>query len=175
VCGVLLFPRLQQEYVMRKLSLSEWSSVAQIVSAVAVFTSLVYLGVQVEQNTAEMRSANRQQLVSRAHSGVMMTATSPELATLFAKATSGTPLTAVEQTQYGYAVRAVLYDVQEAYLLHEEGRLDDGYWDTRAASIRAYMRQAPAGAVYSRDKAAGTLHAGFVQWLDGALLETRRD
>lgn len=69
----------------------------------------------------------------------------------------------------------MLYDIQEAYFLHEEGRLDDGYWDTRAASILAYMRQDPARAVYGRDKAAGTLHARFVQWLDGALQETRRD
>jgi hypothetical protein len=70
---------------MRKLNLSEWASVGEIISAVAVVTSLVYLGAQVEQNTAEVRSANRQQLVSRAHLGVMMTATSPELATLFAR------------------------------------------------------------------------------------------
>lgn len=36
---------------MRKLSLSEWASVAEVISAVAVVASLIYLAIQVRENT----------------------------------------------------------------------------------------------------------------------------
>jgi len=74
-----------------------------------------------------------------------------------------------EQMQYGYAVRGVLYDVQEAYLLYQEGGLDDGYWKTRAASILAYLAQEPACKIYRQDKSKGILHSDFVRWLDSSM------
>jgi len=152
-----------------ELSLSDWASLGEVVSAIAVVVSVLYVGLQVSRNTREIRAANRQQLVNRAHLGVMRVSTSSELAALFAKAADNAELTRAEKMQFGYAVRAVLYDVQEAYLLYREGGLDDCYWSTRAASIRAYLGQAPAREVYARDRELGTLHAEFVHWLDSVL------
>jgi hypothetical protein len=156
---------------MWKLNLSDWASLGEIVGAIAVVISLLYLGLQVSRNTRETRAANRQQLVNRAHLGAMRVSTDSELAELFAKAADGAGLTKRESMQYSYAVRAVLYDVQEAYLLHQEGGLDEGYWDTRAASILAYMRQEMAREVYLQHKSLGTLHVDFVRWLDSAMRE----
>ena len=44
---------------MRRLSLSEWASIAEIIGAVAVVLSLIYVGVQVQENTSEVRESNR--------------------------------------------------------------------------------------------------------------------
>jgi len=155
--------------------LSEWASVAELVSAIAVVVSLLYVGFQINQNTNEVRAANRQQLVSRAHSAVTAIATSPELAGIMAKVGEGSTLTSTELSQYGYLVRGVLYDVQEAYLLYQEGRLGEEYWNTRAALVEAYLAQTPARNVYHRDKSLGALHPEFVQWLDSALEERYGD
>ena len=154
---------------MWELSLSDWASFGQIVSAIAVVVSVLYVGLQVSRNTREIRAANRQQLVNRAHLGVMRVSTSSELAALFAKVADGSELTRAERMQFSYAVRAVLYDVQEAYLLYREGGLDECYWSTRAASIQAYLTQVQAREVYARDRALGTLHSEFVHWLDGVI------
>ena len=43
---------------MNKLSLSDWASLAEIVGALAVVISLVYVGVQISENTIEVREAN---------------------------------------------------------------------------------------------------------------------
>jgi hypothetical protein len=51
---------------MRRLTLGEWASIAEIVSAVAVVISLIYVGYQINQNTEEVRASNRQELVDRA-------------------------------------------------------------------------------------------------------------
>ena len=65
----------------------------------------------------------------------------------------------------------MLYDIQEGFLLHQEGRLDDEYWRTRAAIVLAYLSQEEARTLYERDKALGVLHSDYVNWLDGALAE----
>jgi len=40
-----------------KLKLAEWASIAEIIGAVAVIVSLIYVGLQVNDNTAAVRSA----------------------------------------------------------------------------------------------------------------------
>jgi hypothetical protein len=127
---------------------------------------LLYVGYQINENTGEVRAANRQQLVNRAHLATMGFATNPEIAGVMAKVADGAELTPLEQSQYAFSVRAVLYDVQEAFLLHREGRLSEEYWNTRTALILDYLAQTPAYDAYLEVKSRGLLHAEFVQWLD---------
>ncbi|GMV07530.1 MAG: hypothetical protein AMXMBFR53_38050 [Gemmatimonadota bacterium] len=136
----------------------------------AVVVSLVFVGVQVRENTAEIRATNRQELVNRAHQATSSVALDPALAEILAKVQLADSLTPTEAIQYGYFVRAVLYDVQEAFLLNQEGRLDDDYWETRAAIARAYLAQPLARQVYERDREQGTLLPQFVSWVEGAVV-----
>ena len=156
---------------MTKLRLSDWANIAEVVGALAVVLSLIYVGIQVRDNTEAVRASNRQQLVDRAHSATNNAATSPELAAAIAKLSRGEMLTPAEHVQYSFFVRAMLYDVQEAYLLYREGRLDERYWKTRSALFSAYMEQSLAQEVYSRDKGQGVLHQDFVTWADSVLQE----
>ena len=93
-------------------------------------------------------------------------ATSPELAAVIAKVGDGSGLDRREELQYAYFIRSLLYDVQEAYLLHREGRLHAEYWDTRSSIFVTYMQSGAALDVYRRDKALGVLHDAFVGWAD---------
>ena len=151
---------------MTKLRLSDWASIAEVVGAIAVVISLLYVGVQINANTAEVRSANRQELVNRSFTATSNAASSPELASALSKAADGAPLTRQELSQYEYFVRSMLYDVQEAYLLFIEGHLDESYWNTRAAIFEAYVANELAPDVYRRDKKLGVLHGDFVEWVD---------
>ena len=47
---------------MKKLSLSQWSDLSQVVSAVAVVASLIYVGFEIRQNTEASRAATRQSI-----------------------------------------------------------------------------------------------------------------
>jgi hypothetical protein len=153
-----------------KLSLSEWANLAEVVGAGAVVVSLIFVGVQVRENTDEIRATNRQQLVGRAHEATRSFAQDPGLAAVLAKVEKSEPLSDVETVQYGYLIRATLYDVQEAFVLNREGRLDDAYWATRSAVAKAYLAQPLAREVYERDKAQGTLIPDFTDWVDQAVL-----
>ena len=151
------------------MKLEQWASVAEIVSAAAVIVSLIYVGYQINQNTKEVRASNRQELVNRAVDATRDLAINPEVAAVIAKARNNENLNDRERTQYGYVIRSVLYDVQEAFLLHREGRLDDGYWETRGALTRVYLKSEAARAVYETEKGQGILHTEFVEWIDSQL------
>lgn len=154
--------------------LSDWASIAEVVSAVAIVLSLLYVGYQIRENTIEVRATNRQQLITRAMDATADSAR-PDISGLIVKASEGENLSAVERTQYGYVVRRVLYDVQEAYLLNLEGRLDEEYWDTRASIVLAYLEPMAARDIYHRDVSIGALHPDFVRWLNDALTERYGD
>ena len=159
---------------MANQKLSDWASIAEVVSAIAIVLSLLYVGVQIRENTIEVRATNRQELITRAMSATANSA-SPEISGVVTKAAEGTALTSVERTQFGYIVRTLLYDVQEAYLLHAEGRLDEAYWNTRASIVLAYLEPAVAREIYRRDSSIGALHPDFVNWLDSAIGERYGD
>jgi hypothetical protein len=154
---------------MTKLRLTDWASLVEMVGAIGVVISLIYVGVQVRANTDEIRATNRQQLIGRAHSATTSASRNPELADAFAQLSEGKELAPAEMIQYGYFVRALVYDVQEAFLLMEEGRLDEAYCDTRAALFSTYVSQETARDIYDRDKQIGLLHERFVVWADGEL------
>ena len=98
-------------------------------------------------------------------------ASSPALAVALTKAAEGATLTPQELSQYTYFVRGMQYDIQEAYLLYIEGRLDEAYWQTRAAIFRAYMEASADREVYRQGKALDLLHTDFVAWADQVLGE----
>jgi hypothetical protein len=153
----------------KRLTLSEWASIAEVIGAIGVVISLIYVGIQVSENTDEIRATNRQQLIGRAHSATNRIASSPDLSQAISNLVNGDPLTPSQQIQYGFFVRGMVYDVQEAFLLHQEGRLDEAYWKTRSALIVSYMTQDLARGIYIRDKALGLLHEDFVLWADQVL------
>ena len=47
---------------MKKYSLTEWSAIAEIVASVAVVISLLFVGFQVQRNTAELQAAQSNDL-----------------------------------------------------------------------------------------------------------------
>ena len=151
------------------MKLREYALVAEILSAIAVVVSLIFVGYQVNQNTNEIRASNRQQITTMAMSATLSVSTSPELAEAIAKIQKGDALSLAEETQYGYFVRGLLLDIQNAYLLYLEGRLDSQYWDTRSAILLAYLGQPLALSIYQRDKSIGSLDSRFVEWLDNQI------
>jgi hypothetical protein len=154
---------------MLKKTLDDWGRIAEIVSAVAVIISLVYVGYQVNENTGEIRASNRQQLVNRSVDATMSFATNTDIAGVLAKVRTGGELDDKEYTQFSYVVRGVLYDVQEAFLLHREGRLDEGYWSTREKLIVSYLDPPIASHIYEENRLRGVLHPEYIRWLDAVL------
>jgi len=51
---------------MAKRQLSDWASIAEIISALAVVASLLYVGFEIQRNTKVGLASNRQVIAARA-------------------------------------------------------------------------------------------------------------
>lgn len=70
---------------MRRLSLNEWASLAEIAGTVAVVISLMFVVLSVNRNTAELRAANDAFIYEQSDSMMATIAADPVLAERYAK------------------------------------------------------------------------------------------
>lgn len=115
---------------------STTSRVGRLLSSLAVIASLVFVGLQVRQNTVALREQTRQGLADRDAQTIYSVAENPELArawtlmwqrdTLAARA-----LTMADSTQARWAMWGMLRMVEHAYLQVDEGVLPE-------SSLRGY-------------------------------------
>lgn len=115
---------------------STTSRVGRLLSALGVIVSLVFVGLQVRQNTEALRAQTRQGLADRDAQVIYSIADNPALArawtltwqrdTLAARA-----LTMADSTQARWAMWGMLRFVEHAYLQVDEGALPE-------SSLRGY-------------------------------------
>ena len=64
------------------MKLKEFALWAEIISAAAIVTSLIFVGIQINQNTASIESSNRESIVLRMQNMLLARATNADLAKL---------------------------------------------------------------------------------------------
>ena len=96
-------------------------AIGEIVGGTAVVMTLVYVAIQIKQNTATSRA----QAISQVNSqyGALMTqiATNESLAKIYRKATEGGHLEPDETVRYTAYLSAFFAFLEELYLLHQSG------------------------------------------------------
>jgi hypothetical protein len=81
---------------MRKLSLGEWSSLAEVVASMAVVVSLVFVGFSINQNSHILKASNDSLIFEIQDSIMSQLAGDPVLASILVKLESGEEITAIE-------------------------------------------------------------------------------
>ena len=105
-------------------------AVGEIIGAIAVVLSLLYVGRQVRQNNTMARGQLRQELSSERGVWAMAIATSPELSATFSKVHFHGLLrdqaNDLERTQMSYALSACIAQIQLAFEQAKEGIITQG-------------------------------------------------
>lgn len=118
---------------------SNWvkvSAIAEIVSSIAILLTLIYLAMQVNQNTDALRAQSRQALLDSVHS---------ELATMFEnpdvimRAIDDEPMSEREQFQFATHFIRVFRSREFSWLQWQDGTMDDAQWQTEYSVIRLIM------------------------------------
>jgi len=156
---------------MTKRTLSEWASIAEILSAVAVVASLLYVGYEIQRNTKVGLASNRQAVASRAQELALYSAETHIYRLLFDSTGDTIELTEAEEDRLTAYIGALLRTTEEAFLLHRDGFLDDEYFGTRAGVMLAALRSDRARRVYTQTKELGFYTSDFVVWADQALAD----
>jgi hypothetical protein len=149
------------------VKLEKWALLAEIVGAVAIVISLVYVGYEVSRNTAEIRASNRQSTAARVQDFALMAANNPDLALAADGRTDPDTLTPIQLMQANWYNIAFFRNSEEAYLQYLDGLLSEEYWNTRAVVTISRARRGVGGAYWQSDKR--NFSPRFREWLDAEL------
>ena len=108
-----------------KRPLSDWAAIAEVVGAVAVVVSLIYVGIQVNDSAQAVRSATANETSASISSWYAQIGSSPQATQIFLDGiTNPTVLSREETAQYIYLLHGLMLQYQTAYYLAQEQTLD---------------------------------------------------
>ena len=152
------------------MSLSDIASLSSAVSSAAVTLSLIYLALQVHQNSKHTRALIHQGRVARIGE-LAMTSADPGIASAIIAATGGNPTPEeVKRWQFAAYCAASFYGWQDSFAQHRKGLLDeDIFIQMRAAVARALSMPAVRAEWETKIKVPGTAFAAFVDEIAATL------
>ena len=114
---------------MRKLNLTEWAAVSEIIGAVAIVISLLFVAYSVNQNTAAMQAGNDDFIYELQYARVRDIVSSPGMASIYVKHRQGEELTAEEQERLYWDKMQELSIWEIAFNRHRDGLFSDQQWE----------------------------------------------
>ena len=116
---------------MRKPTLNEWAQLSEIVAAVAVVISLVYVGVGLRANTSAIRSASVQAITNTSVAGLTAQNSSADLSRIRRIGdVDQSALDEDEQYRYRTLYRQIWLSFQNVYLQRNLEVVGDELWET---------------------------------------------
>ena len=147
------------------MTLSDLGNLGEFIGAIAVVLSLLYLAVQIRQNTRSVRGATYQALVSHAaemNSSLFGEGTVPEI---FLKGRADlSTLSEVECFRFQILVYQVFQSFETMYLLNRDGMLEDTFVKSKLNVLQRWLSQPGIRSVWSERR--GELHPEFVAFVE---------
>ena len=113
----------------RKMKLSDWANVAEIVGAAAVIVTLAYVAVQIDQNTIAVEASTRQGRLDFGWQQSELLITQPGLVNLVREGEQDTNVLNDEERQLFYEFTTWRFATWElTYLEYEDGLIDEETW-----------------------------------------------
>lgn len=148
----------------KKYGLNEFSQIAEIIAAVGVIVSLIYVGSELQENSAAVRAQTSQALIDSSREFVLDIALSEELSEIRQKGEADlSSLTEVEERRFfGILTGNWLY-FQNAWIQWTLGVVDDRIWNSYR-SILCGSLEAP-GNLEMFKRLDGVMDAEFVAYV----------
>jgi len=142
----------------------------ELIGVVAVVASLVFVGLEVRQNSAAVRGATQQQLAAGAREVNALVVGDPTLAELHARSSDladWSSLSPAEQTRLGMWFVALFRVHEDAYYQRMAGNLDPLLWTGWQRSLS--MTLARPNSRYFWSTSAGSFNDDFRALVDSIL------
>jgi hypothetical protein len=133
---------------MRKLGLSEWASLAEIVATVAVVISLLFVVISLERNTATMQAINDNFIYELQYARTRDIVSSPGMASIYVKHRNGEELSAEEQERFFWDKMQELSTWELAFNRHRDGLFSTEWEEVRDFYLEDFQNHVDA--VYAR-------------------------
>ena len=151
------------------MTLSDLGNIGEFISALAVVLSLLYLAVQIRQNTRQVR-ANTFQGVARGWQEFIYNITSDDRAVIWLKgAVDPAALDEDQRARYFLLVRAYLRGYENDYYQYRHGTFDTEPWEGYLNALHADGLSHPGIRLHwTRDR--GNFDSAFVEFIDRELV-----
>jgi hypothetical protein len=150
------------------LKLKEWASIAEIIGAVAVIVSLIYVGVQVNDSASAVRAASANDANIAVQNWYLQVGSDQQTSELFYQSiTSDEPLSAEKEFQFLMTMHAAFLSFQNSHFLAQEGTIDRDLHEALTSAILG-VKDMPGTGRYWRQRKS-YLHPEFVEYVDGLL------
>jgi len=160
-------PQIENRF-MNTYSLSES---IQIISAVGVIASMLYLAIQIKQSTTSARSNTQQQLTERIHNRLLLVATNSELAGLISSDWETTKFTDVQKTQISYWLSAIITDIKGIHTQYKLGLVSKSTLQGRITVIKHGVFKTDI-AVMVWDNIKGESEPEFIRWFEKHIINS---
>jgi hypothetical protein len=159
------------------MSLEEWAAIAEIVGAIAVVITLVYLATQIRQNSNATRSSNATTVLINTQDLAKAPMMDRELADIILRAISNEEELLPAERFAAYAWFYQLLRTGElAHQSYLHGELDPEYWEASMSFYRSYY-QTPGFQSYWAER-RGAFTPGFrnavEEWMSNASIPVTR-
>lgn len=119
---------------------------AEVVGAIGVLASLLYLGIQIRHNSSSVDSSTEDGVVSGFNEINLIIAADPVLASLFTKGLENpSELSDEEATQFSFLFSSYINQYGRLCILYLKGSFPEDRWETYAREL-AYLISTPGGA-----------------------------
>jgi len=148
------------------MSLEQLGLIADIVSAIAIVITLVYLAVQIKDSARSSRSAAVTDATTAMQDFYQELGSNPATSKLFLEAmTNPDALSQQDQFQYLMLMHSCFLGFQRSFFLAREGTLDVALRDSIGTAMHAVNRM-PGMHLYWRQRKA-YFQPEFVEWVEG--------
>jgi len=151
------------------MDLDALGNIGEFVGALGVVASLVYLAVQVRQNTASVRAATFQALAQSYSDFASLIGSDGEVARILHAGSSDPEAgTELERFRFNFLLVAATRRWENAFYQHERGMLDASQWEGLQAGALLSLRT-PGGRAWWRAFGHIYYSAAFRDWVDASL------
>ena len=148
--------------------LRDLADLAQLVGAFAVVLSLLYLAVQIRQNTRALHSSTYQAATDSVSSFMSLMVSSRELSGLLLRgAADAEPLTHEERYRFETLLLMLFQVLDNVHFQHRQGTIDREGWERAAATARVFLAGRGVQAWWRSNQVP--LSHGFSAYVDAQL------
>ena len=114
---------------MRKLNLTEWAALSEVIGTIAVVVSLLFVVYSVNHNSAVIQANNDNFLYELQHARIRDFLTSPGMASIYVKRNRNEELTEEEHERLFWDQMLEVSVWEIAFIRHRDGQFSSKQWE----------------------------------------------
>lgn len=142
-------------------------NLGDFIGAIVIVATLIYLALQVRQNTNALDAQTRQSLLSAGQTGLLAMMENPDIMLAGMKTE---PLTAQEHIRLGFWLAATMRAREFAWLQYQKGVIDEVQWHTETLATQNLLL-APASRAWWESVGRRIFSAEFARFVDDLIRE----